>query len=84
YARVYVQEPIRVGVAVGTKARVFIDGRDDAIEGTVRMIRTEPTFTPYFALIGKDAARLSYVAEIALQTRDALPAGLPVRVEFVK
>ncbi|MCC8363890.1 HlyD family efflux transporter periplasmic adaptor subunit [Lysobacter sp. A6] len=84
YARVYVQEPIRANVAVGTKARVFIGGRDEAIDGTVRMIRTEPTFTPYFALIGKDAARLSWVAEIALQTKDALPAGLPVRVEFDK
>ena len=84
YARVYVQEPHRADVAVGTKARVYIDGRKDAIDGTVRMIRTEPTFTPYFALIGKDAARLSYVAEIALHSKDALPAGLPVRVEFAK
>jgi HlyD family secretion protein len=48
------------------------------------MIRTEPTFTPYYALIGKDAARLSYVAEIALTPPQAatLPPGLPVRVEF--
>jgi HlyD family secretion protein len=84
YARVYVQEPQRADVAVGTKARVYIDGRKDAIDGTVRMIRTEPTFTPYFALIGKDAARLSYVAEIALHSKDALPAGLPVRAEFAK
>ena len=84
YARVYVPEPIRAGVAVGTKARVYIDGRDDELAGTVRMIRTEPTFTPYFALIGKDAARLSYIAEVAIDAKDALPAGLPVRVEFDK
>ena len=80
----YVPEPIRAGVAVGTKARVFIDGRDDELSGTVRMIRTEPTFTPYFALIGKDAARLSYIAEVAIDAKDALPAGMPVRVEFEK
>ena len=30
------------------------------------MIRSEPSFTPYFALIGKDAARLSYLAEVQL------------------
>ena len=59
-------------------------GSDSALPGTVRMIRSEPSFTPYYALIGKDAARLSYLAEIALSGKDAakLPAGLPVRVEF--
>jgi HlyD family secretion protein len=83
YARVYVPEPIRVNVKVGQKARVFIQGRDGAIAGTVRMIRSEPSFTPYYALIGEDAARLSYLAEIQLdKAAGELPAGLPVRVEF--
>jgi HlyD family secretion protein len=83
YARVYVPEPIRVNVKVGQKARVFIQGRDAAIAGTVRMIRSEPSFTPYYALIGEDAARLSYLAEIQLdKVAGELPAGLPVRVEF--
>jgi HlyD family secretion protein len=83
YARVYVPEPIRVNVKVGQKARVFIQGRDAAIAGTVRMIRSEPSFTPYYALIGEDAARLSYLAEIQLdKATGELPAGLPVRVEF--
>jgi len=38
-------------------------------------------FTPYYALTGADAARLSYIAEVALG-KDArkLPAGLPVHV----
>jgi HlyD family secretion protein len=83
YARVYLPEPIRVDVRVGQKARVFIQGRDGATAGTVRMIRSEPSFTPYYALIGEDAARLSYLAEIQLdKTAGELPAGLPVRVEF--
>jgi HlyD family secretion protein len=83
YARVYVPEPIRVNVKAGQKARVFIQGRDAAIAGTVRMIRSEPSFTPYYALIGEDAARLSYLAEIQLdKVAGELPAGLPVRVEF--
>ena len=47
------------------------------------MIRSEPSFTPYYALIGEDAARLSYLAEVSLGGEAAeLPAGLPVRVEF--
>ena len=83
YARIYVPETLRANVKVGDNARVFVDGRDAALPGTVRMIRSEASFTPYYALIGKDAARLSYLAEIALGKDAAqLPAGLPVRVEF--
>ena len=51
YARVYVPEPIRANVQVGDAARIFVDGREDALPGTVRMIRTEPSFTPYYALV---------------------------------
>ncbi|MEO6263998.1 MAG: HlyD family efflux transporter periplasmic adaptor subunit [Luteimonas sp.] len=85
YARVYVPEPIRAHVRVGQAARVFVDGRAQALPGKVRMIRSEPGFTPYYALTGKDAARLSYLAEIELSGKEAaqLPAGLPVRVEFM-
>jgi HlyD family secretion protein len=83
YARVYVPEPIRANVEVGDRARVFVDGRDGALAGRVRMIRSESSFTPYYALVGKDAARLSYLAEVQLDKAAAdLPAGLPVRVEF--
>ncbi|MGQ4661255.1 HlyD family efflux transporter periplasmic adaptor subunit [Lysobacter sp. F6437] len=84
HARVYVPEPIRARVEVGDAVRVLIDGRGQPLEGRVRMIRGEPSFTPYYALIGEDAARLSYLAEIELTGQDArgLPAGLPVRVEF--
>ena len=57
---------------------------DAAFDGTVRMVRSEPSFTPYYALIGKDASRLVYLAEVTVAGADAakLPAGLPVRVEF--
>ena len=83
YARIYVPEPIRANVKVGDKVQVFVGGRDDALAGSVRMIRSEPSFTPYYALIGEDAARLSYLAEVSLDSGAAqLPAGLPVRVEF--
>ena len=61
------------------------DGKEGevALLGKVRMIRSEPSFTPYYALTGEDAARLSYLAEIALgKDASKLPAGLPVRAEF--
>ncbi|MGH8076432.1 MAG: HlyD family secretion protein [Lysobacter sp.] len=84
HARIYVPEPLRANVRVGDEASVFVDGRKGALQGKVRMIRSEPSFTPYYALIGKDAARLSYLAEVELTDQRAvqLPAGLPVRVEF--
>ncbi len=83
YARVYVPERLRSGVKVGDLAHVHVEGNDKAWEGKVRMIRSEPSFTPYYALTGQDAARLSYLAEVQLGTDAAsLPAGLPVRVDF--
>lgn len=82
YARVYVPEPLRANVKIGDRATVHVDGRDAALPGRVRAIRSEPSFTPYYALSGKDAARLSYLAEIVIEGSRDLPAGLPVRVEF--
>jgi len=83
YARVYVPEPIRTRVKVGDGARVYIEGSDTVYPGKVRMIRSEASFTPYYALTGKDAARLSYLAEIQLQAdASSLPAGVPLRAEF--
>jgi HlyD family secretion protein len=83
YARIYVPEPIRSRVKAGDAVRVFVDGVEAALAGRVRMIRSEPSFTPYYALTGEDAARLSYLAEVSLGSDAAeLPAGLPVRVEF--
>ncbi len=83
YARVYVPEPMRANVKIGDRATVHVDGRDAALPGRVRAIRSEPSFTPYYALSGKDAARLSYLAEVAIEGGADLPAGLPVRVEFM-
>jgi len=85
YARIYVPEPIRANVKVGDTARVYLSGRDAALQGRVRMIRSEPSFTPYYALIGEDAARLSYLAEVEITgSPGELPAGVPVRVEFAR
>ena len=83
YARIYVPEQQRANMHVGDTLKVFVAGRAQAYTGKVRMIRSEPVFSPYYALIGEDAARLSYLAEVSLGSDAAkLPAGLPVRVEF--
>jgi HlyD family secretion protein len=86
YARIYVPEPIRTRVHVGDRVSVHVDGHDGPLHGTVRMIRSEPSFTPYYALTGDDATRLVYLAEVALAPSEArgLPSGFPVRVEFAR
>lgn len=83
YARIYVPEGKRADVHVGDQLQVHVDGREQAYTGTVRMIRSAPSFTPYYALAGDDAARLSYLAEVQLDKHAGdLPAGLPVHVEL--
>lgn len=83
YARIYVPEALRTSVKVGDALKVFVGSRDQPYEGRLRMIRSEPVFTPYYALIGEDVARLSWLAEVTLDADAAgLPAGMPVRIEF--
>jgi HlyD family secretion protein len=80
-----VPEQQRATMHVGDSVRVRVEGLDKAYAGRIRSVRGEPAFTPYFALSGKDAARLSYLAEVQLDTDAAtLPAGLPVRVEWAR
>lgn len=80
YARVYVPQMLRADLQLGDTVQVHIEGQETSFEGRLRMIRSEPSFTPYYALVGDDAARLSYLAEIQLGKDAAdLPAGLPVQ-----
>jgi HlyD family secretion protein len=79
YARVFVPAPRRGDLKRGDLLDVKLeDGR--TFTAKVRSIRSEASFTPYYALAGDDAARLVYRAEIVLQGDGAadLPAGLPV------
>lgn len=81
YARVYLPQAFRNRLKVGDTVQVRLDGQEKAYAGRVRMIRSEPSFTPYFALTGQDAARLSYLAEISLGKEAAdLPVGAPLQV----
>ena len=82
YARIHVPEPLRARVLAGSRVAVSIDGVEDVLDGTVRFISAEASFTPYYALTQKDRARLSYLAEVALDDprAAALPVGVPVQV----
>ena len=82
YARVYVPEPLRARFIPGRKVAVSMDGIASPLEGTVRYVSAEATYTPYYALTQKDRSRLSYLAEISVTDPQAakLPAGVPVQV----
>jgi len=60
-----------------------VEGVDAAFTATIRTLRSDPAFTPYFALTGDDASRLAYRAELVLDGDAAkkLPAGLPAQAE---
>lgn len=79
WVRVYVPATQRAATQPGTRFRVTVEGVAEPFEATLRSIRAEPAFTPYYALVGDDAARLVYRAELLLQgeAARALPAGLP-------
>ena len=83
YARVFVPETVRVRVAPGASARVFVDGLDESLEGRVRWVASEPAFTPYYALTEHDRGRLSYMSKIdILDAPERLPDGVPVEVSI--
>lgn len=84
YARVYLPQAVRARVAAGDEARVWVEGLDHSFRGRVRRVASEAAFTPYFALTERDRGRLSYLAEVDLLDAEAgaLPAGLPVEVDF--
>jgi HlyD family secretion protein len=79
YARVFVPESLRAGVQQGAKFSVHVDGVAQSFSATLARIRSEASFTPYYALSGDDASRLTYRAELVLEGEAArqLPAGIP-------
>jgi len=83
YARIYVPASQRARLAEGARCRVRVEGVEADYSATIRTLRSDPAFTPYFALTGDDASRLAYRAELVLEGDAAkkLPAGLPAQAE---
>lgn len=83
YARVFVPASRRAGLRPGSRLRVRVEGLDEPFDASLRHLRSEPSFTPYYALAGDDASRLVYRAELVLEGARAatLPAGLPLTAE---
>jgi HlyD family secretion protein len=79
YARVFIPESHRAITQQGAHYSVHVDGINTPFTATLVRIRSEASFTPYYALSGDDASRLTYRAELLLDgaTARELPAGIP-------
>lgn len=79
-ARVFVPADRRAALAEGDRFRIRVEGFDRDFPARLRSIRSEASFTPYYALTGDDASRLVYRAELLITDDEAadLPAGLPL------
>ncbi|HET7608238.1 MAG TPA: HlyD family efflux transporter periplasmic adaptor subunit [Gammaproteobacteria bacterium] len=87
YARVFVPAPRRAEVDAGTRFEIHVEGIAMPFTAKLRSIRSEPSFTPYYALAGDDASGLVYRAELLLDVGNGaaeLPAGLPVTAVLVQ
>jgi HlyD family secretion protein len=85
YARVYVPASQRTQLDVGARCTVLVEGIATPFAASLRSLRSDPAFTPYYALSGDDASRLAYRAELILEGEAAthLPAGLPVTADCI-
>lgn len=78
FARIYVPEPLKAQITVGTKLDVRVDGTTGSMQGTVSWVSADASFTPYFALTEHDRSRLSFLAEVVVDNSGNLPVGLPL------
>jgi HlyD family secretion protein len=79
FARIYVPEHLKVRVRPGDRLEVSVDGIEADLNGTVRWVSSDASFTPYFALTEHDRSRLSYLAEVDLEGAENLPSGMPLQ-----
>ncbi|TCN90288.1 HlyD family secretion protein [Shewanella fodinae] len=82
YARVYLPQTALAQVHRGDKVQVWVDGHSQPFDGTISNIRSQPAFTPYFALNERDRARLMYLTDIDLPGAASLPVGIALEVRL--
>lgn len=81
FVRVYVPADARDQLSTGQQLSIQPDADMPAFLGTIRHIRPQPAFTPYYALNERDRARLMYLTEISLPASHTdLPSGMTVEV----
>lgn len=81
FIRVYVPADAYDKVKVGGQLLVQPDAEIPAFLATIRHIRSQPAFTPFYALNERDRVRLMYLTELTLPDSHAdLPTGMTVEV----
>lgn len=81
HVRVYVPADAYDQLSTGGQLLIQPDTDMPAFSATVRFIRAQPAFTPFYALNERDRARLMYLAELTLpDTHADLPSGMTVEV----
>lgn len=82
YARIYLPASALTRIKTDDIITVFADGIKHPIQGRVRNIRSQPAYTPFYALNERDRARLMYLTDIDLIDANKLPTGLAVEVRL--
>lgn len=81
YVRVYVPADAYAQLSQGAQLRVQPDAELPEFMASIRHIRAQPAFTPFYALNERDRARLMYLTELTLpDTQADLPSGMTVEV----
>ncbi|MDN5501136.1 MAG: HlyD family efflux transporter periplasmic adaptor subunit [Shewanella sp.] len=83
YVRVYLPATWLDRVKAGSQVKILVDGRTKPIAGTVRNIRSQPAYTPFYALNERDRARLMYLTDIDISPEGQdLPTGMALEVQL--
>jgi HlyD family secretion protein len=83
YVRVYVPADARDRLSPGAQLMVQPDADTPAFPATIRYIRAQPAFTPFYALNERDRARLMYLTELSLPAEQSgLITGMTVEVSL--
>ena len=82
YVRIYLPATWLDSIRAGSQVKVYVDGREQPILGTVRNIRSQPAYTPFYALNERDRARLMYLADVDIASDSYLPTGMTLEVEL--
>lgn len=83
YIRVYVPADARARISLGEQLLVKTDSDIAGFAATIRHIRAQPAFTPFYALNERDRARLMYLTELSLPADQSdLLTGMTVEVRL--
>ncbi|WP_413692121.1 HlyD family secretion protein [Psychromonas sp. KJ10-2] len=82
FARVYLPASALTKIKAGGAIKVYVDGIKKPVEGKVRNIRSQPAYSPFYALNERDRSRLMYLTDIDLVNESDLPTGLAVEVHL--